>query len=114
MKPLQMETKTTHFLNWLTYSHMEGAGLGEFLAQVSECPNREVELLESPNDSDYSTSVSKKDIEEDSIYMKWDHDEVTKKINSGGIEHYYMHKIFCWLLFHGHIEEGNYVVRMSW
>jgi len=111
---LAVETKQTHYINWLTYSHMQESGLGRFLAQVSKCERFEVDLLESPNDTDFKVEVSANDIRDDGSYMQHEHKETTEQINSGEIEHYCMHNIFCWLLHNGYIEPGNYVVTMSW
>ena len=114
MKALSLKTKTTHYIEWLTYAHTIGAGLGEFLALHSECPTREVELLESPNDTDYTISVSKENVADDSFYMQYNHDRITKDINSGEVACSKLPAVFCWLLFHNLIEEGDYVVKMSW
>lgn len=113
-KKLATDVKITHYVNWITYSYMKQPGLGEFLAQVSDCSKNSVGLLETSNDTSYSTSVELSDVEDGSDYMDNEDEEMTANINNGDVDCCQIHEVLCWLLRRGHIEPGCYVVEVMW
>jgi hypothetical protein len=60
---LAIETKVTHYLDWLTYSYTSQkgkVGLGEFIANKLGRTGR-IELLEAGNDTNYTADCSEID-----------------------------------------------------
>lgn len=98
MVELIKETKTTHYVD---YSNMEN--------YLSEKIGRRVEIIESANDTDYHLSLKKEKIED------YDKETIDDFLKTGyiGMDYEY-HTIFTHCVNEGWLEEGDYVLRVSW
>lgn len=98
MTELRKTTKSTHYVDYFDMQNYLTEKLG-----------KRVEIIESPNDTDYSIDIEKGDIYE------YDQDTIDEFIENGYIYmDYGYHTIFKYLCNQGIIEEGNYVIRVSW
>lgn len=95
---LIVETKTTHYVS---DAHLE--------RYLSEKIGVDCKVIESHNDTDYAVTVKKKDI------PSYDQETVDNFLEDGYIS---MENGYDAVLTHaanmGWIEEGNYVIRVSW
>lgn len=104
---LGIETKTTHHIDWLTYSWARDkghCGLDELCEQVY---GKKLDMG-SNNDTDYSVNIKRE------IMADYDTDNLIDIIKSGFFEEYQLHLVMTDLCNNGYIEEGSYVVTMSW
>jgi len=100
---LIMTTKTTHYVD---YADLE--------AFLTEKLGKEVEIIGSPNDTDYSVDVELPDPA--NAEHKWDEEERQKFANTGliDLERSSLHLPLSYAVQQGWIEPGAYIVRVSW
>lgn len=76
---------------------------------LSEKIGKSVEVIDSNNDTDYSISVKKEEIDDS------DMDSVNTFLEKGYISmEYDYHAIFRYCANQGWIDEGDYVLEVSW
>lgn len=95
---LNKETKVTHYVDSFDLAAYLGEKIGRYL-----------EFIESPNDTDYKITIKKGEID------KWDKETVSNALNQGWVSMEYGYRAF---LTHcaneGWLEEGDYVITVSW
>lgn len=98
-----MSTKTTHYVDY-----------GDLESFLTEKLGKPVEIIGSPNDTDYSVNVKKLDPE--SPMHKWDLEEVQKFINTGVIDCEYggFYRPLAYAATQGWVPEGEYLITVSW
>lgn len=70
---------------------------------------RSIEFIDSPNDTDYSVSIEKEEIDE------YDMEQVNNMLEEGWISlDYGYHACLNHCANEGWLEEGDYVITMSW
>lgn len=95
---LKITTKTTHYVDAYDLANYIGSKIG-----------RPVEFVDSPNDTDYSVSIEKEEIDD------FDMKSVSNMIEKGWISlDYGYHACLVHCANEGWLEEGDYVITMSW
>lgn len=94
---MKIRTKVTHFVD---YSDLE-----TFIQDTYSLPSR-YEILESPNDVDYTHDVDGK--------LSYGEEEARKHVAKGHAEYYYIGELLNLLCMDKKIEKGTYVVQVSW
>lgn len=76
---------------------------------LSERIGRDVEIVDSGNDSDYSVTIVKEEIDD------YDMKEVNKFLEKGWISmEYGYHAILTYCANQGWLDEGDYIIQVSW
>lgn len=106
---LKMTTKTTHYIDWYDLE----AELAKLYPLPEGDPDKPYlrprwELLESPNDTDYSVTAEKNAIKD------YDQDDLAEIIETGSVLNYQLGLLMNHLCDEGHVSEGSYVIRISW
>lgn len=107
---LAMNTKTTHHVDWLTYSWVRDKGMVGLDEICKEVYGKAIDMG-SPNDTDYSCSVKK---DNPDIDNEADAEEIDLIVANGFFEDWQLNLVMSDLCRRGAIPEGNYVVTMSW
>lgn len=95
---LKKVTKTTHYVDSFDLADFIGEKIG-----------RSVEIIDTPNDTDYSATVKKEELDD------WDMKSVSLLKDKGYISmEYGFHQIMTYCANQNWIEEGNYVIKVSW
>src|SRR6218665_1220275 len=95
---LKKRTKTVHFVD----AHDLAKYLGEKIG-------RSVDILDTPNDTDYSTQIEKGQIDD------YDKKSVDNFLKKGWISmDYGYNAVFTHCANEGWIEEGEYVIQVCW
>lgn len=105
---LSASVKTTYHVDWLTYAHTRNAGMLGLEDIVANAYGHEMEMLESPNDTDYSITVKKENL---SDYEKKD---LADHLKAKCFPCYSLNLILTDLANKNVIPEGHYVITMSW
>ena len=114
---LVVDVTKTYRVNWFTDSYMYEngkMGLAEFASHVFNLPQREIDLLESPNESVYSITISKEDKIADFQRKKAEEIKNSGEIEGGFLYFGFNLRIILLLLYEmGAIPSGEYVIKMS-
>ncbi|QNK01751.1 hypothetical protein [Dyella telluris] len=105
---LAHDVKTTIDCSWLTYSFNREKGTLGMEGIFELAYGKKLEMLESPNDTDYAHDVKREELDQ------WDEETIAEAVESGGFECYNLGIFLNDLCNKGILPEGHYVVRMSW
>lgn len=95
---LKKTTKITHYVDAFDLARYLGEKMG-----------RKIEFIDSPNDTDYSVKIEKGEID------KWDQEHIGNAIENGWVSlEYGYHAFLTYCANEGWLEEGDYVIRVSW
>lgn len=103
MSSLKITTKTTHYVDY-----------GDLEAFLTEKLGKEVQIIGSPNDTDYSVDVEVPDPED--AMFKWDEEERQEFVATGiiDLDTGSFHRPLSYAAQQKWIEPGSYVVSVSW
>lgn len=101
---LAAKVVTTYHVNWLSRDAGQ-LGLEDVFKLAYGKP---MEMLESPNDTDYAVTVTKEPLGE------YDLSSIKECVDSGSFEYYYLRLLMQNLAIKNVIPVGEYVVTMSW
>lgn len=87
-----------------TFFSIDYKDLERFLSGIF---NIHVEIIEANNDSVYEVKLT------DPIDLE-DVEEIEKLLLKGEFEAWRLHAVFGWLLHHGYIDAGNFLVNVFW
>lgn len=95
---LQKTTKATHYVDAYHLARYLGEKMG-----------RSFEFIDSSNDTDYTVKIEKGEID------KWDEETINNGLYRGWVSmDYGYHSFFMHCANEGWLEEGDYVIRVSW
>jgi hypothetical protein len=102
---LEAEIKMTYHVNWfITYDKTKKS-----LEQIFELAyGKPMEMLESPNDTDYSLNIKKEEI------CDYDQRILNENIARGHFTCWHLGTMLTDLVNKNIIPQGNYVVNVSW
>lgn len=104
---LNVKTKTTHHIDWLTYSWVRDKGLVGLDEICADVYGKRIELG-SDNDTDHSFDVEKEELAD------YDQETIDEIIQSGFVEDYNLGIVLTDLCNRDAIDPGSYVITVSW
>ena len=107
MTRLAIKTKTTHHVDWLTYSHVNELGQCGLNDLVDQVYGRSFDYG-SANDTDHVFDIKKEPIAD------YDAEVIADIVKRGFIEEYQLDLIMTDMCNRGHLDAGTYVVSVSW
>jgi hypothetical protein len=99
----------TFHINWFTYGYTLEQGMVGLDGVVEAAAGKPLEMLESPNDTDYSVDISTK-----AVLGKHESDVLEKCFRTGGFECYYLRIVMQDLVNKDVLPAGRYIVRFSY
>ena len=104
---LGIDTKTTHHIDWLTYSWVREKGECGLDLICEQVYGKKIDIG-SNNDTDCAVDLKKEELPD------YDVESLVDIVETGFFEDYQLQLVMTDLCNKGHIEEGSYVVTVSW